>query len=433
MTNDTDRLFEAVRLGLTAGGNLCAELDKLGEFEIHSLVDAQAVIEAVDKLDQCDPTSEGDDPALAGVLRMFSRVTSKQTFEHLVRRGIPGLVDAYEARLRSRVTCQADLLAALRVLARYGTEPGLECVVNAAFDPALCDGSLWRAIFSPLGKEDPILPKLIRRLSKPLPQGFVCVAFLEWVNRLVREDVIAKHPFDTPQGRERLQAWLTSDQGEDCKAAQGAAAAIPFLSEPDRSRLLALAMDHSSIEVQMEGAWAAARLENPEGQDFLAQLCLDRDHSKKARTYLEELGLHDAVPEEADDPDFRASAEVCHWLADAQQFGRAPDVLELFDTRELHWPPNEDWRPVWLFHYRYRAKSPDQPDQTGVVMTGGITGSLPAGTSDQMLADEVYALHCCWELEAKGDPRAPAEQTIAAGRALLDAAPQEPPDPFDDF
>jgi len=36
-----------------------------------------------------------------------------------------------------------------------------------------------------------------------------------------------------------------------------------------------------------------------------------------------------------------------------------------------------------------------------------------------MPPEDIYALHCCWELQQNGDPRAPEELSVAAGRKLL--------------
>ena len=37
-----------------------------------------------------------------------------------------------------------------------------------------------------------------------------------------------------------------------------------------------------------------------------------------------------------------------------------------------------------------------------------------------MTAEDLYALHCVWELQSNGDPRAPEELSVEAGRALLE-------------
>jgi hypothetical protein len=61
--------------------------------------------------------------------------------------------------------------------------------------------------------------------------------------------------------------------------------------------------------------------------------------------------------------------------------GRAPDKIELLDTREIFWPPTNDKRWVWLFSYSYDGAEAGQPVNTGVVMAGSITFSLFSETS----------------------------------------------------
>ena len=154
---------------------------------------------------------------------------------------------------------------------------------------------------------------------------------------------------------------------------------------------------------------------------FLVRLCLDRNFSTTACAYLEELGRDDLIPDAANEPHFRALADMCDWLAHPQEFGRSPDEIELYDTRELFWPPTNDVRQLWLFKYRYIAEEKGESDDCGLGMYGSTTFSLFDETNSDMAPEDVYALHCCWELEANDDPRAPDERTIAAGRAILEA------------
>lgn len=37
---------------------------------------------------------------------------------------------------------------------------------------------------------------------------------------------------------------------------------------------------------------------------------------------------------------------------------------------------------------------------------------------------DVYAIHCCWELQANEDPRAPSEHSAATGRILSERNPE---------
>ncbi len=442
--DNSERLHEALTRGLAKGGNLREELQPLGEYLVTSYFDAGILIGALDKFVERPVPGGDEDSAFRELTRLFQSVLETDAFLQLTRRGIPLLFDAYDARLRSAEEREGDLLFALRMFARYGVEEGLDRVVAGAFNPALSDGYLWPAIFEQLKEEDPILSKLIRRLSKPLPSGFARVAFLDWTNRLIRKGTILKHPFNSPEGTALLQTWLASGDEDDFSFAHSATAAIPFVSEPARTQLLALATDHPDINVRMEAAWASARLGHEAGRKFLAHQCLDHNYSMAARAFLEELGLREVIPQEADEPGFRAKSKMCEWLSLPKEFGRPPDDIELFDTRELHWPPTKDWRPVWLFKFRYAADESDtaldgeegeesSADETGIGMSGGIPHSLYDETNAQMSPTDIYALHCCWELEFKHDARAPKVRSIEAGRALLDAAPQKPPHPLEDF
>lgn len=418
-------LQSALTRGLAPEGDLCDELSELGEYEIASLADAEALTHALSEYVRRNLDSDDAMDAFPELVRLFQSVTSVEAYRHLALKGIPLLIEAYDAHLSGPGECESDLLFALKIFARYGTEEGLERVINAAFSVALQDGYLWAVIFEQLGDSDPLIPSLIRRLTDPLPDGFVCIALLDWVNRLAREKVISVHPFNTKDGIAHLRAWLTSSDEDQFSSAHAAAAALPFISDPPRSELLALAMDHPDIGVQMEGAWASAFLGSESGIKFLGRLCLDRNLAIRARTYLCELKRLDAIPEGANDPDFVAMAEMCDWLAHPQEFGLPPDEIELYDSRELFWPPTNDWRPVWLFKYRYVADGDDQSESVGVGMTGSVTFSLIDEASPDLPPEDIYALHCCWELETNDDPRAPAERSIEAGRALIAAAQKE--------
>jgi hypothetical protein len=177
----------------------------------------------------------------------------------------------------------------------------------------------------------------------------------------------------------------------------------------------------------MEGAWASAKLGSSAGVQFLARMCTDPARGKQAAQYLRELGVEEAIPAQALEPAFQAQLELTAWLAHPEEFGRPPDEIALLDTRELYWPPTRDRRRVWLFQYRYHlsddnkknADSPPHRYDVGVGMVGSIAFSLIGETNPEMLPEDIYALHCCWELEHCRDPNAPAERSIEVGRKLL--------------
>jgi hypothetical protein len=423
--SNSSLLQAAFRRGLAPEGDLYEELNDLGDYEISSMADAEALTLGMAEFVKRSVDSDEAMSAFPELVRLFQSVTSVEAYRHLALKGIPLLIEAFDARLVDPGECDSDLLFALKIFARYGTEEGLERVITSAYSVALQDGYLWAVIFEQIGDSDPLIPQLIQRLSTPLPDGFVCVALLDWVNRLARDKVITSHPFNTAAGFEKLRNWLTSSNEEEFSYAHAACAALPFVTDPPRSELLALGLDHPDMGVQMEAAWASAHLGSESGVKFLSRLCLDRNLAVSARAYLQELKRTDAIPDAANDPTFVAMAEMCDWLSHPQEFGLPPDEIELYDTRELFWPPTNDWRPVWLFKYTYHTSEDDDEQTEGVGMAGSITFSLIDEASAEMPPEDIYALHCCWELEANEDPRAPAERSIEAGRAMIEAAQKD--------
>jgi len=443
LINDTHAFHDALKRGVAPGGNLREEMRVLGEYLLTTYFDAGVLIDVMRDFVE-KPVLGGDaDPDFRELVGLYQSVLETDAFHQLTRRGIPLLVEAYDARLPTADEREGDLLTTLRIFARYGDEDGLDRIAAAITNPALCDGYLWPAVFDELKEADPILPHFIRRLSKPLPDGFARVAYLDWTNRLTRKAALTKHPFNNPEGIEILRAWLTSRDDDDFSFAHSATAAIPFIAEPARAELLALAQVHPDIEVRMEAAWAAARRGDSSGRELLRKQCLEFKTSMAARNFLIELGAEQDIPPEANEPRFFAFSKMCEWLGSPHGYGRQPDDIQLLDTRDLNWPPAREGRTVWLFEYRYLPEDSDDQagdededddeDEVGVGMVGGITHSLLDETSPEMPVEDIYALHCCWELAFRLDPRAPEERTVEAGRVLLAAAAQVVVDPLEDF
>ena len=169
----------------------------------------------------------------------------------------------------------------------------------------------------------------------------------------------------------------------------------------------------------MEAAWAAVKLGNEGGVKLLGRWCLDPRYSTTASQYLSELDREDAIPDEAQEPDFVAKAEMCQWLAHPQEFGRPPSEIELYDTRTLHWPPTDDRRQVWLFKYHYAPTEDDEEEDVGIAMVGSVTFALFGEATADLSPVDVYAIHCCWELEMNSDQQAPQKRSVEAGRRIL--------------
>jgi hypothetical protein len=241
---------------------------------------------------------------------------------------------------------------------------------------------------------------LFEELRDPLPPDFLGVSLLDCANTAQREGASDGHPFDSPAGVIQLEQWLSDKDEDHSSYAISAAAALPFLTSPDRDRLLTLALDHASKEVQMEAAWAAAKLGREAGIRWLSRSCLDPALSHRARQYLEELGATNAVPAEAENPEFRAKAEFAQWLAHPTELGRAPDELEIVDQRELPWPPEREQKSFWLV--KYRAKNENGSDDVDVGLIGSVTFCLFSYKNAERPPEDAYAIHCYWEMTIGG-------------------------------
>ena len=421
-------LQEALGRGLAPGGDPAGELDALGETVIETEGDARALAEAVARLAPGLAKGEGRGPALRDrltsllhrLVELFQSVQNRETYEILRAEGVSHLLSVFDARLRVADEDEAtDLLFLLKVAAMYRVEASVDRVAAAARSAMTSEGALWTVIFRAFDENHPYRIALLNRLRNPLPGGFAGAAYLDFANAIAREGGLANHPYNTPDGRARLRAWLTDPAPKNAGYAHVATAALPFIDRPERDDLLALAMDHPEPQVQLEAAWAAGRLGSEAALKFLARSCLDHRHGKAAAAYLTELGHGGRIPAAALDPNFQAVAEMSRWLAHPSEFGRPPDEIAVADTRELFWPPTNDRRRLWVVRYRYApARDGDRPE-AGYGLVGSVTFALFGESTADLPPEDVYALHCCWELEMNGDPRAPKDRSVAAGRAIL--------------
>jgi hypothetical protein len=418
-------LEAALARGLLPGGDLIREIAQLGDYKVRSAASAHAICLALTRLIELPPETP-DLPitprtALDWLVGLFQQVETRDAFDVLKLYGLPPLVQLFDER-----STRLDLLYLLKLFALYQDVAGAERIIQAAKDGLHPEGRLWSVIFRQLEIGHPQAERILVALSKPLPQGFIGVAYLDWVNTFCLAEKLDQHPYDTEAGYELLHQYLTLQDPQFHSYAQSAAASLPFLHGAKRAELLALSLDHASAAVQMEGAWASAKLGSAAGVNILNRLCRDPEHSKQACQYLRELELEEAIPREVLQPSFQAQSELVAWLAHPDEFGRQPDEVKLLDARELYWPPTRDRRHVWLFAYHYEVDDGEldaEPNQyqDGVGMVGSITFSLLGETHPGMTPEDIYALHCCWELEYQGNPLAPQFRDIHAGRALLAA------------
>ena len=414
----TSPLQEALARGLAPGGNLIEALDGLSDYAVAAEDDARALADAVGRLPA--PARGEAAPRLSPLhvlVGLFQSVENRDAFEVLRADGVPRLLEAFDEQFASGIGDPGDLLFLLKVAGMYRVEAVVDRVVKAVRRPVEPGSYMWSVIFNTFDADHPYRLRLFHELRVPLPPDFLGVAYLDFANEILREGHVSSHPFDTPEGKARLRGFLTSD--ESASYAHSATAALPYIGRPERDDLIALAMDHSSSEVRLEAAWASAKLGSDSALKFLARACLDPKSAKVASTYLNDLDQGGRIPAEALEPDFQALAEMTSWLSHPNEFGRDPDAIDVFDARELDWPPTNDRRRLWLVRYRYEPDEPGKAPEVGVGIVGSITFALHGEATADLPPEDLLALYCCWELEVREDPRAPAARSVEAGRALL--------------
>lgn len=414
-------LQAALQADWTDAADLRARLDALGDYAIEWMSDAELICSSLADLLAEDglAQAEGTDSPAMMLVGFFQDPATPETYQLLSQAGLPMLVALFDAKWPQRDADPDSLLLLLKIFAMYNHRPGLERIVTAAKENFAADDFMWSLILRQIDREHPSRHQMVSLLREPLPAGIIGAAYLNLCNQLALAGELLQHPFDTTEGHEQLEQWLRTPSPEAASIAQVATTSLPFLSEPPQGKLLSIACEHPDHSVQLEGAWARARLGDERGFALLRQFCLEPTYSAIACAYLKEHGREYLIPAEALAPDFQAAAELTRWLSHPMEYGRPPDELHLVDHRELHWPPTNDRRRFWLFRYAYHLPQTPQPE-SHFGLVGSLTFSLRTPTN--LPPEDVYALHCCWELQARNDPRAPQELSVEHGRALLQQA-----------
>jgi hypothetical protein len=315
---------------------------------------------------------------------------------------------------------EGDLPFLLKIVCKYTPQGGVERLVTGVRSPLLKDGFLWSVIFNVVSSNrHPWQTEIIEALRDPLPDGFSGIAYLDLSNTVARSGKLAHHPFDTEAGLALLQAWLLDKDEERSSYAHTAAASIPFLSPAAREKVQALEDQYPDRGVQLEAAWAAAACGVERGFETLEAACIVPQEAFAAMHYLTELGAEDRIPQKSKSDDFKAIAKMCQWLAHPSEMGSPPHDIRQVDARELFWPPTNDRRKLWVFRYEYPPRDGKTEPEIGHGMVGSVTFALFGESTPKLSAEQVYGLHCAWELECRGDPRAPQKRTPEAGVQIL--------------
>lgn len=395
------------------------ELFSPTKLPIRTKADAEVICSALDTIRKEKASSSEDlDSVLFSLVAYFQNVESDEAFQILIDKGLPKLRAWVNDLLKGESSNVNSVLIILKILALYRLREDVGLIAQIAKRGIGEDEYIWSTIFDCFDAKHPHSVAMIEALREPLPSGFVLVAYLDMANAAAIAGKSFHHPFDTEMGRSFLDAWLSDTDEDNFSYAVSSSVALPFIESSTRERLLAKALVHPDPKVRLETSWAQAKTGDETGVDRLVEFSLDPGLSLMAQSYLEELGFGHRVPSEAREPNFLALAEMANWLAYPTEFGRPPDEIEIFDTRELFWPPTNDRRQVFLIRYTYLSHDDEGP-HSGIGMVGSVTFCLFSETTADMTAEELYGCHCAWELEMNGDSRAPKIRSADAGRRIL--------------
>ena len=401
MVSDESGLFNALRAAQDEPGQLFNLLRPVEDSAVATGVEAREVVALLQRLPRPTPTGSRISD-LHCLISLVQGVQTEEAFLVLANEALPELYRLFDLLIDSDdVGIQDDLLFLLKILVQYRTAEGAQRVLRAARRPLLPKDWLWSLTLGQLTPEHSSAIWLLEQLRDPLPPAFLRVALLDAANALAIDGGLGPfcHPFDTPEGHLQLREWLTSSNEDQFSYAHSATASLPFISTPVRDELLALALDHTQIGIQLEGAWAAARLGSESGLKILRRYCCDVNQAVIARHYLEELQRADLIPEEVDDPVFRARAEFSNWLAHPSELGRPPDAVEVLDHRSLNWPPEGEPRELYLVKYTLRKDDGSCDVDCGLV--GSVTFCLFGWQNHRRPPTDAYAIHCAWEMESR--------------------------------
>ncbi|MBN2689465.1 MAG: hypothetical protein JXR42_02520 [Gammaproteobacteria bacterium] len=406
------------------GGNLWDMLEKFQNIPITNSDDAVAIVNALNSLSFEDKSNDTEEiyqvsDACRILVTFFQQADSQEVFNIFVNQGLSQL-----RRIFTYLVNQPDskneinlLMFILRLLAEYRQEEDARLIAKIARSGFQSNNHMWENILHAFTVEHPYCDIVINTLAVPLPKDFLGIVYLDVVNDLVRNGFIKKHPFDTESGIEYLRELFLSKT--NFSYAHSAAASLPFLTSFHREGLIQLAKQHIDPYVHMESAWAMATIGDYSGVELLKKMAVDARYSNLACQYLKGLGCGNKIPTIVFDDDFKAMVEASDWLDHPQEYGKVPDEISLYDTRALYWPPTDDERKVWLFKYIYKGDK-DVEASWGFVMVGGSTTfSLFGEYHADFKAEDVYGVHCVWELEVNEDARMPESRNAKAGLAIL--------------
>ena len=295
-------------------------------------------------------------------------------------------------------------------------------VISAVKKEIAPNSAAWESVFSNYTEDHERTKFVFRSLSANPPAGTIGQAVIAAANQLFLDEWEGNHPYNSDAGAAVMEGWL-HDDSEDNSPAFQVALALAFLDEPIRAKLLPLALAHKIREVQMEAAWADAKHKGAKGLALLKEACLNESESVRAQTYLTETDQAEQIPAAALEPKFAAKAKMTDWLKHPQELGEPPTAMEIYDQRELYWPPTKKKITVSLLKFTYDS---DGKSKVGYGMVGNMTWSSFLEYDSPPTPESLYLHHCTLELQRGKRTEKAASDEAARAAALKELRDQNP-------
>ena len=227
-------LADAIRAALAKpeASRLATALEHWDDKEL-TLADADGLVAVLAEITDVKPLVADHDGEnfLDHLARLFQSDAADAATLALRDRGLPQLARLFDAAMAVPDCPAAPLLTVCTAFALYSYRPGVGRVAAAV--RRFPDEDMWEVVFGLYAEENhPHGPELATRLRDPLPDDFAAVALLDLSNALARPGRLTAHPYDTPAGRERLEAWLAEPDAAPFGCAPAAAEALTFIDPP---------------------------------------------------------------------------------------------------------------------------------------------------------------------------------------------------------
>lgn len=393
-----------------SGGSLADVLAKADPDDAmpHTDADVKAVASEIKRLTSKESFTPEITADLATLAELWNEIEDEEilmAFDFQTKALLIGWADERlehaEAFVEKEVESYFDLLAAVAPAQHDGVA---NLVIAAVKHGALPDSHAWSRIFRAFDEEHWGTEHLMSTFAADPPSNLRGVLLLDAANQLFLDGWKGTHPFDSEKGAAQLKSWLDGTKTDEQSFAHSAALGTAFIDARHRGELIELALKHPGPAVALEGAWADVRVGGNQGLERLKTACLRVHDSRRARNYLKELNHEGDVPKEALESSFAAQAEMSYWLQHPNELGATPLSLEVFDHRQLRWPPTDDERELWLIKFTYELKDEAQP-KTGYGLVGSTTWSSLENYSAQPKPEELYLHHCTQEMKRRSGRR----------------------------